>query len=150
MSTPPEHAPAGVMVSELAEDLASDGHHVTVITGWPNHPAGVLYAGWRARWRSVEHDPRAFSVICCAHSIHPRERFSWRHWSDLTFAFSTLIEGWRSEPFDVLLCLSTPVVGSWTATKCSFVWKTLQSRHTLSGAVRPLRPQRHYAARLIP
>ena len=48
---PPEPAPAGIMVCELAEDLAAAGHRVTVITGWPNHPQGVLYPGWKARFR---------------------------------------------------------------------------------------------------
>lgn len=112
---PPEHAPAGVMVSELAEHLAANGHRVTVITGWPNHPAGVLFSGWQARWRSVGHDPRGFRVIRCGHSIHPRERVFWRLWYYVTFGISALINGWGAGRLDAVLCLSTPVFGSWAA-----------------------------------
>jgi len=47
---PPEQAPIGYMIKELAEALASDGHDVTVITGFPNHPSGIVFGGYRKRW----------------------------------------------------------------------------------------------------
>ena len=43
---PPE--PQSV-VSDLAETLAAQGHEVSVLTGFPNWPAGRLYAGYRIR-----------------------------------------------------------------------------------------------------
>lgn len=112
---PPEHAPAGVMMSELAADLAEGGYRVTVLTGWPNHPAGVLYPGWRARWRSVEQDPKGFRVIRCGHSIRPRGGMVWRLWYYLTFAISSLVAGIGAGRCDAVLCLSTPIFGSWAA-----------------------------------
>ena len=112
---PPEAAPAGMMVRELAEDLAARGHAVTVITGWPNHPRGVLFVGWRARFRKVEEDPRGFRVLRCGHSIHPRDRIAWRLWYYLTFAVSTFLNGLAAGPLDAVLCLSTPIFGSWSA-----------------------------------
>ena len=48
---PPEVAPAGIMVRELADDLSAKGHKVTVQTGWPNHPKGKLYPGYKMKWR---------------------------------------------------------------------------------------------------
>jgi len=37
---------------ELAEGLAARGHHVTVLTGFPNYPTGQFYRGYRLRlWR---------------------------------------------------------------------------------------------------
>ncbi len=112
---PPEYAPAGVMVSELAEDLVAAGHSVTVITGWPNHPQGVLYTGWRARFRSIEHHVGGYRVLRCGHSIHPRNRIFWRIWYYLTFGVSTLINGLSAGPFDAVLSLSTPIFGSWSS-----------------------------------
>ena len=40
----------------LAEELAARGHEVRVLTGFPNHPHGRIYPGYRRRWResSVE------------------------------------------------------------------------------------------------
>ena len=111
---PPEHAPAGIMVSELAQDLAAKGHHVTVLTGWPSHPAGVLFPGWQSKWRSAEQHA-GFSVIRCGHSTHLRAQPFWRLWYYVTFGLTTLVNGWRSGPFDSIVCLSTPVFGSWTA-----------------------------------
>lgn len=112
---PPEHAPAGVMVQELAEDLTASGHCVTILTGWPTHPAGVLFPNWRARWRSVSIDVLGFRVIRCGHSIHRRESIAWRLWYYLSFGGSTLLNGLKAGRFDAVLCLSTPVFGSWTA-----------------------------------
>lgn len=33
--------------SELAEELARNGHSVSVVTGFPNYPSGILYPGFR-------------------------------------------------------------------------------------------------------
>jgi glycosyltransferase involved in cell wall biosynthesis len=103
------------MVSELAEHLVTSGHEVTVVTGWPNHPAGILFDGWRTRFRAVVKDSRGFRVIRCGHSIHPREATFWRLWYYLTFGVSSLINGIAAGHLDAVLCLSTPVFGSWTA-----------------------------------
>jgi colanic acid biosynthesis glycosyl transferase WcaI len=37
------------MLLELAESLTRQGWKVTIITGFPNHPGGVVYAGYRKR-----------------------------------------------------------------------------------------------------
>lgn len=34
----------------LAEELVARGHEVRVLTGFPNHPGGRLYPGYRQRW----------------------------------------------------------------------------------------------------
>ncbi|MGH8241083.1 MAG: glycosyltransferase family 4 protein, partial [Steroidobacteraceae bacterium] len=52
---PPEQAPFGTMMEELASFLAARGWQVTVITGFPNHPSGTVHAGYSKRWLSDEH-----------------------------------------------------------------------------------------------
>lgn len=47
---PPEQAPIGYMVRELAQAMVASGHKVTVITGFPNHPSGVVFGGYTKRW----------------------------------------------------------------------------------------------------
>ena len=46
---PPEHTPIGHMLLELAQSLIKQGWQVTVITGYPNHPGGIVYDGYRKR-----------------------------------------------------------------------------------------------------
>lgn len=38
----------------FARGLAARGHHVEVITGFPNYPGGKVYPGYRLRWRQRE------------------------------------------------------------------------------------------------
>ena len=51
---PPEQAPIGYMVRDLAQALVMRGHEVTVITGFPNHPSGKVFGGYRKKWRLKE------------------------------------------------------------------------------------------------
>lgn len=44
---PPEIGAASVRLSRLAKLLAADGHQVTVLTGMPNYPEGVIPAPYR-------------------------------------------------------------------------------------------------------
>ena len=40
---PPEMGAAAARVSELAAIWAQQGHDVTVLTGFPNHPTGKIH-----------------------------------------------------------------------------------------------------------
>lgn len=53
---PPEQAPFGRMMYELAHDLRDAGCQVTVITGYPNHPSGVVFEGYKKKLMSEEND----------------------------------------------------------------------------------------------
>ena len=103
------------MVRELAADLTRQGHAVTVLAGWPSHPAGTLYPGWKASFRHEEQDEAGVRVVRCRHSFHPRSRIAWRLWYYLSFALTTLWGGLWLGRVDAVLCLSTPIFGSWTA-----------------------------------
>jgi colanic acid biosynthesis glycosyl transferase WcaI len=45
-------APAA-RVSELARHWSEIGHHVTVVTGFPNHPTGVVAPEYRKKFRRL-------------------------------------------------------------------------------------------------
>ncbi len=131
---PPEHAPAGVNVSELAEDLVKRGHRATVIAGFPSHPDGPLYPGWKARFRRVEDTPQGYRLIRCRHSFHRRSRIFWKLWYYFTFAVSSFLVGLRTGKADVVLCCSTPLFGELTAlllAKCKGA-KTLYWIHDVN------------------
>lgn len=111
---PPEHAPAGVQARDFAEDMTRLGHTMTVLTGWPNHPAGRLYPGWKARFRELT-TARGFTVIRSGHSIHPRDHMAWRLWYYFTFAISSFLNGLACRRLDIVFCESTPIFGPLTA-----------------------------------
>ena len=46
--------PGAIRGLPLARWLKARGHHVEVITGYPNYPGGKLYPGYRLRWRQKE------------------------------------------------------------------------------------------------
>ncbi len=55
---PPEMGAPAVRVSQVARAWAADGHLVTVLTGFPNHPTGVVppeYRGWPYVRRENDH-----------------------------------------------------------------------------------------------
>ncbi|MBM4264833.1 MAG: glycosyltransferase family 4 protein [Deltaproteobacteria bacterium] len=50
---PPEMGAPAARVSELARHWARAGHAVTVLTGFPNHPTGVVHPEYRRRFRRL-------------------------------------------------------------------------------------------------
>lgn len=50
---PPEMGAPAARVYELARHWVRLGHEVTVLTGFPNHPTGVLRAEYRSKWRRL-------------------------------------------------------------------------------------------------
>jgi len=52
-------APAA-RAAELAQHWAAAGHEVSVLTGFPNHPTGVVPAEWRGRLRRLVYHERIF------------------------------------------------------------------------------------------
>ena len=50
---PPEMGAPAARAAELAQHWANAGHAVSILTGFPNHPTGVVPAEWRARLRRL-------------------------------------------------------------------------------------------------
>jgi colanic acid biosynthesis glycosyl transferase WcaI len=50
---PPEMGAPAARASELAQHWAQAGHEVSVLTGFPNHPTGVVPEEWRGRLRRL-------------------------------------------------------------------------------------------------
>jgi hypothetical protein len=87
---PPEVAPAGMNAAELAEQLTLAGHRVTVLTGFPSHPTGRLFSGWKARRVLRETTTGGFELIRCIHSFVPRFGLAGKLWYYITFAVAVL------------------------------------------------------------
>ena len=52
---PPEMGAPAARAAELSKHWSRMGHEVTVLTGFPNHPTGVVPREWRARLRRLHY-----------------------------------------------------------------------------------------------
>ena len=59
---PPEMGAPAARASELAQHWATGGHQVSVLTGFPNHPTGVVPEEWRPRLRRLAYREAAGGV----------------------------------------------------------------------------------------
>jgi colanic acid biosynthesis glycosyl transferase WcaI len=50
---PPEMGAPAARAAELAQHWANAGHAVSILTGFPNHPTGVVPAEWRSQLRRL-------------------------------------------------------------------------------------------------
>jgi glycosyltransferase involved in cell wall biosynthesis len=59
---PPEMGAPAARATELAYHWSETGNDVSVLTGFPNHPTGVVPAEWRSRLRRVTHNEKVGRV----------------------------------------------------------------------------------------
>jgi colanic acid biosynthesis glycosyl transferase WcaI len=102
---PPEAAPFGQMMYEMAHHLVDAGLRVDVITSLPNHPEGVLFDGWRNRLLQIEEPRSGLRVLRVGALLRGKARrgqprgLLQRIAGYLTFtALVSLVAGWRVRP----------------------------------------------------
>jgi len=49
----PEMGAPAARVYELSRHWVQQGHEVTVLTGFPNHPTGILHSEYRSKWKRL-------------------------------------------------------------------------------------------------
>lgn len=125
-----EHAPLRIAIvsqyykpenakipNSLAESLASRGHDVRVVTGYPNYPEGRLYPGYRQKLFHLENDGlvqvRRVPMFL-SHSQNALNRFA----NYMTFAFSSLTAVRFIRDADVVYVYATQM----TAAIAPAVW----------------------------
>lgn len=87
---PPEHAPIGYMLKELASFMADKGWDVEVVTGFPNHPSGRVHANYAKR-RLLRERVDNFDVVRLWLFTSERRSFFTRSVNFLSFTFSVLV-----------------------------------------------------------
>ncbi len=111
---PPEVAPIGVMVSELARDLARAGHEVTVVTAFPNHPRGVVFPGFRQRLVRRER-AGGITVLRCYMFVTPGRSPAARIAGYLTFGLAAVLAALRLPRQHAVLVPSPPLTNGIVA-----------------------------------
>jgi len=103
---PPETGAPQARLSGLAATWAADGDGVTVLTGMPNHPTGVLPQSYRRAVRRREHRD-GYRVIRTWLYATPNEGMARKTLGHLCFMVSSVLLGWRaSGPADVVVVSS--------------------------------------------
>ncbi len=103
---PPEPGAPAARISELARAWARDGHDVTVLTGFPNHPTGVIPEKYRGVTFREESDQgvRVLRTFIYAAANKGKLRRSLAY---LSYAASAALFGqWFAKKPDVLIATS--------------------------------------------
>ncbi len=117
---PPELGAPSARVSELARAWTAAGHEVTVVTGMPNHPTGVLPPAYRGV-SYVEEDFHGVRVLRNWVYATPNEGFVKRTMNHLSFMLSSLwYSTTRLRGADVIV-VSSPtffvVISAWLMSR---------------------------------
>jgi glycosyltransferase involved in cell wall biosynthesis len=117
---PPETG-AARRVGELAQSLSLIGHQVSVVTGFPSYPTGIVYRGYhkvlfkRERWENCIDLVRVY-----LYTSSQRKKFFHRLVHYLTFTFSSIMGGLLSHRPDVIYVVSPPYflgISGWILSK---------------------------------
>lgn len=111
---PPESGAAQVRLKELAKGLQRNGHEVTVVTAFPNHPSGVIPPEYRGRWRMKD---EVEGIPVWRTWIYPvqRGRFWKRLLNYFSFVFSSFWGLSKGGKQDILFFESPPLFLGITA-----------------------------------
>jgi glycosyltransferase involved in cell wall biosynthesis len=109
---PPEPVVSAQTSAHVAEALAGRGHRVSVITAFPNRPAGKLYPGYPRRLYRRERTSQSFEITRCFSILSPKSSLTSRFLENISFG---LTSGWavlRLSAPDVVYANTWPILAS--------------------------------------
>jgi colanic acid biosynthesis glycosyl transferase WcaI len=118
---PPEMGAPAARAAELSRHWARMGHDVTVLTGFPNHPTGVVPEEWRARLRALLYKENVDGVRVVRTWLWPlpNRKAHERIRNYASFCLSSAISGLDLEKPDVVIATSPQLLvalsGWWLA-----------------------------------
>jgi len=115
---PPEGNAPATRVYELCRRWVKAGHTVTVITGVPNVPNGVVYDGYRNRLRQEE-NVAGIRVIRVWTYLAPNKGKGRRIVNYLSYMFSAILCGMFVKRPDVIIATSPQFFCGWAGAVVS-------------------------------
>ena len=117
---PPEIGAPQARLSELARAWADAGDDVTVLTGMPNHPIGVVPSAYRRRLRVVERVD-GYGIVRTWLYATPNEGFIKKTIGHLSFMVTSVLLGARCAGAADVVVVSSPtffsIFGAWAIAK---------------------------------
>jgi glycosyltransferase involved in cell wall biosynthesis len=105
---PPEVGPAQTRLHELAERLIAAGESVTVVTGFPNYPAGEIFPGYRGK-RFMEDSVDGIRVLRTWVFATRSRGFVGRLLNYFSFPIFSLLAVRKLGPTDIIYVQSPPL-----------------------------------------
>jgi glycosyltransferase involved in cell wall biosynthesis len=95
-------------VAEVGKHWAEEGHHVTILTGFPNHPTGKLFPEYKDKIKKKVHVEsfNGCKIVRTWLLTIPNGKPIERILNYTSFFFSALITGLRLRDFDVIIATS--------------------------------------------
>ena len=118
---PPEMGAPAARGAELAHHWSEAGHDVSVLTGFPNHPTGVVPPEWRARLRRLTYQEKVGGVTVFRTWLWPlpNRKSHERVRNYASFCLSAAIRGLTLERPDIIIATSPQLLvglaGWWLA-----------------------------------
>jgi colanic acid biosynthesis glycosyl transferase WcaI len=118
----PENVSAAVLITELATDLVRHGHQVSMVTGAPNYPQGLVFEGYRNKLYQQEildgvRVIRTWSYISPSKKLLPRLL----HYG--TYSLTAFYGGLSAGRPDVIVSFSPPLPLGLSAWLLSCLWR---------------------------
>jgi glycosyltransferase involved in cell wall biosynthesis len=118
---PPEMGAPAARAAELSMHWARMGHEVTVLTGFPNHPTGVVPENWKSRFRRL-HDTEIVDGVRVVRTWLwplPNRKAHERIRNYVSFCLSAAVSGVALPKSDVIIATSPQLLcalaGWWLA-----------------------------------
>src|SRR6202051_409478 len=123
---PPEMGAPAARAAELSQHWANAGHRVTVLTGFPNHPTGVVPPDYRARFRRgvVREQIKGSKVVRTWLLPFPNRKAHERMLNYSSFCVSAASAGLFLSRPDVVIASSPQLlvaVSGWWLARCKRV-----------------------------
>jgi colanic acid biosynthesis glycosyl transferase WcaI len=117
----PEFGAAAIRLKRLTAHFVRAGHRVTVLTGMPNYPEGIIRAPYRGRLTLRERDESGVEVVRAWVFASPSKRARARLLNQASFLAASALRGLTLSQPDVLYVESHPLFatlsGGWLAAR---------------------------------
>ena len=112
----PEIGAPSARLKEMADAWVSEGHQVSVITNFPNHPTGIIHPGYKGQKFMIEWI-EGLKIIRCRTFATPNAGFLKKIISHLIFMFNSVAQGIKHVKKSDVIIASSPtlfcVVSAW-------------------------------------
>jgi colanic acid biosynthesis glycosyl transferase WcaI len=117
---PPESGSSAMRMAELAAHFVSRGHRVTVVTGFPNYPDGVIFPGYRGKLWQLEQIDGVRVLRTYLLTTPRRDSFRHRLLNYVSFMVTSVFGGMAAGHHDLIYFYSPPLflgVSAWILSR---------------------------------